>query len=99
MRSDVYSLAAAGAIRPAPGRDASLGPPVITLDDRFYKGIDDFEARFPHALSLLGCRSLSVQGDLSFGRDVVIEGDVVLRSAQPARVPEGKRFTSGTYEL
>lgn len=99
VRSDVYSLDDDGAVRPAPGRAAGLGPPVITLDDRFYKGIDDFEARFPHALSLLGCRSLAVEGDLSFGRDVAMEGDVVLRCAGSARVPDGKRFTSGTYEL
>ena len=99
VRSDVYALDDDGAIRPAPGRDARLGPPVITLAESFYKGIDDFEARFPHALSLLSCRSLTVEGDLSFGRDVAIEGDVVLRCAQSAHVPAGKRFTSGTYEL
>jgi UTP--glucose-1-phosphate uridylyltransferase len=99
VRSDVYVLDDDGAIRPAPGRAAGLGPPVITLDQRFYKGIVDFEARCPHALSLLSCRSLTVEGDLSFGRDVAIEGDVVLRCAHPARVPDGKRFTSGTYEL
>lgn len=74
---------------------------MIKLDDAFYKGVDDFEARFPHPLSLLRCRALTVEGDLRFGRDVVIEGEVTLqnRSGQPRSVPDGARYKDGTFPV
>jgi UTP--glucose-1-phosphate uridylyltransferase len=98
VRSDAYVLDEASAIRPNPARTLS-GPPVIKLDDAFYKGVDDFESRFPHPLSLLGCRALTVEGDLRFGRDVVIEGEVTLqnRSGQSRSVPDGARYRDGTF--
>jgi UTP--glucose-1-phosphate uridylyltransferase len=99
VRSDAYVLDQGSGIRPSPARPAELGPPVITLDDRYYKGLHDFEARFPHSLSLLACRRLTVEGDLRFGRDVRLEGEVVLRnsSAEQRQVPDGAVFASGTY--
>jgi UTP--glucose-1-phosphate uridylyltransferase len=101
VRSDAYVLDEAGGIRPSPARDAALGPPVVVLDDRFYRGAEELEARFPHPVSLARCRSLTVEGDLRFGRDVAFEGEVVLRNAGESQreVPDGKRFASGTYEL
>jgi UTP--glucose-1-phosphate uridylyltransferase len=101
VRSDAYLLDETFAIRPSPARDPAQGPPVIRLDDPCYKGIDDFEARFPHPLSLLRCRSLTVRGDLRFGRDVCVEGEVVLqnRSGAPRAVPDGARFADGTFDV
>jgi UTP--glucose-1-phosphate uridylyltransferase len=98
VRSDAYLLDEDFAIRPNPARDPALGPPVVRLDDAYYKGIDDFEARFPHPVSLLGCRSLLVEGDLRFGRDVRLEGDVQIenRSGSPQTVPDGAHFKGGT---
>lgn len=101
LRSDAYRVDERFGIRPSPERDPSLGPPVIVLDERHYKAFDAFEARFPHPLSLLRCRSLRVEGDLRFGREVAIEGDVTLRSAGPEgterRVPDGARFDTGEH--
>ncbi len=51
--------------------------PVITLDDRYYQLIDEMRQRFPHgAPSLVDCATLDVKGDVTFGRDVVIKGNV-----------------------
>jgi UTP--glucose-1-phosphate uridylyltransferase len=64
--------------------DRQEKPPVIKLDPRFYKMWPDFEKRFPAgAPSLLQCRSLSVEGDVAFGPEVVFSGDVVVRNTTP----------------
>jgi UTP--glucose-1-phosphate uridylyltransferase len=64
--------------------DRQEKPPVIKLDPRFYKMWPDFEKRFPAgAPSLLKCRSLSVEGDVAFGPEVVFFGDVVVRNTTP----------------
>jgi UTP--glucose-1-phosphate uridylyltransferase len=53
-----------------------LDPPLIELDTKYYKRIDQLEARFPHGSpSLTACRSLKVQGDVVFGKRIVIKGD------------------------
>ena len=66
-------------------------PPVVRLDDTFYKGLADFEARVPHPPSLRRCRSLEVRGDVRFGRGVTVRGDAVV-TAPPGEtvvVPDG----------
>jgi UTP--glucose-1-phosphate uridylyltransferase len=56
-----------------------IGTLVLKLDNKYYKKIDQLRARFPHgAPSLVDCRSLEVEGDILFGRDVVIRGEVVI---------------------
>ena len=63
--------------------------PVVTLDDEFYKLVPDFQARFPSGPpSLRGCTRLRVEGEVTFGADVVVEGDVHLTG--PARVADGE---------
>ncbi len=53
------------------------GIPLVLLDDRYYGLIDEMRKRFPHgAPSLLDCTELRVEGDVYFGRDIVIRGKV-----------------------
>ncbi|HMO49642.1 MAG TPA: UTP--glucose-1-phosphate uridylyltransferase [Kiritimatiellia bacterium] len=76
--SDAFVLGNDLQIRLAPER-ADLGPPVIKLDPRYYKKIDAFSARFPRgAPSLVGCRSLVVEGDHTFSPEQRFEGDVAI---------------------
>jgi UTP--glucose-1-phosphate uridylyltransferase len=82
LRSDAYVLGEGGAIELA-----APAVPLVDLDPDFYKLVGDFEARIPHPPSLVGCRSLTVHGDVAFGRDVVVRGDVVVEG--PARIPDG----------
>jgi UTP--glucose-1-phosphate uridylyltransferase len=59
--------------------ERSLGPLVIMLDSKYYKRIDQLKARFPRgAPSLIDCLSLEVQGDVVFGKGVVVRGKVVI---------------------
>ena len=58
---------------------AAMGPPVVKLDPKFYKKIDDFKSRFPAgAPSLLHCRSLTVRGDHVFRPDHIVSGDCIV---------------------
>lgn len=84
LRSDVYTFTDDARLE---GREIS---PVVRLDPRFYKLIDDFEARFPAgAPSLVDADSLHVTGDVTFGADVVVRGDAVVEASGPETVPDG----------
>jgi UTP--glucose-1-phosphate uridylyltransferase len=71
LRSDIYTLDQDYRLRAGAGSQMTL----IQLDARYYKRIDDFEARFPAgAPSLRTCTQLTVQGDVCFGAGVVCQG-------------------------
>ncbi len=51
----------------------------IDLDPVYYQFVDDFDLRFPYGVpSMLDCSRLVVRGDIRFGRDVVLKGEVEL---------------------
>jgi UTP--glucose-1-phosphate uridylyltransferase len=78
VRSDAYVLRQQEArLEPASARIAAQ-PPVVDLDPRFYKRLDDFEARFPAGPpSLAQAARFVVRGDVTFGAaTVVADGDV-----------------------
>jgi UTP--glucose-1-phosphate uridylyltransferase len=76
LRSDAYVITEDARVEPADGRD---GPPVIDLDDEYYKLLADFEARFPAGPpSLVACDRLTVAGDVAFGAGVVVRGAVTV---------------------
>jgi UTP--glucose-1-phosphate uridylyltransferase len=86
LRSDAYVLADDGRVELAPERDGT--PPVVDLDDEHYKLLRDFDARFPAgAPSLVRCERIAVEGDVTFGRDVVVRGSVTVRG--PRRIDDG----------
>lgn len=97
VRSDNFILT--DDFRVAPNPERALGRCVIDLDDRFYKFVDDLDARFPHgAPSLKACASMTVTGDVTFGLDVALEGDVALVNEAVATAPvaDGARLSGST---
>jgi UTP--glucose-1-phosphate uridylyltransferase len=84
VRSDAYELADDWTVQ------AAADPlPNIVLDSDYYKLIGDFDARFPAGPpSLRECLRLEVTGDVSFGRDVAVKGDVRLEG--PRSIPDGE---------
>jgi UTP--glucose-1-phosphate uridylyltransferase len=85
LRSDAYELTPDQRVELAEGRDQA---PVIDLDGAHYKLLRDFEARFPGgAPSLVECERLNVEGDVVFGRGVVVRGSV--RVTGPRRIDDG----------
>lgn len=96
LRSDCFILHADGRVLPNDARSGVAGcstdiPPVVDLDPNHYGTWDRLDARFPHgAPSLLGCTSLTVRGDVLFGRNVTVRGAVHITnpSVMQARIPD-----------
>jgi UTP--glucose-1-phosphate uridylyltransferase len=86
MRSDFFSLDESYHVRAArPGHE-----PFVDLDP-VYRLMPDFDARFPHGVpSMRRCTSLRVRGDVTFGRDVVCVGNVVVDGVD--HVPDGAQL-------
>lgn len=86
LRSDAYVLDDDARVQLAPDRSGT--PPVVDLDDDHYKLLRDFDERFPAgAPSLVEAERLSVEGDVTFGRDVVVRGKVKVEG--PKEIEDG----------
>jgi UTP--glucose-1-phosphate uridylyltransferase len=84
LRSDAYVLTDDARVELAPERDGT--PPVVDLDDDHYKLLRDFDERFPAgAPSLVEAERLRVEGDVAFGRDVVVRGSVEVHGPRRPR--------------
>jgi UTP--glucose-1-phosphate uridylyltransferase len=76
LRSDVFRLGDEFRVEPATEDGAQ---PYIALDKEFFGMIDDFEERMPAGPpSLREAERLVVNGDVRFGADVVVRGEVEL---------------------
>jgi UTP--glucose-1-phosphate uridylyltransferase len=85
IRSDAYELCDGGRLLPAEGVDSGV---LVELDPQCYGALRDLDLRFPFGPpSMRCCTRLTVRGDVVFGRDVELVGDVELRG--PARIPDG----------
>ncbi|MEU8223533.1 UTP--glucose-1-phosphate uridylyltransferase [Kribbella sp. NPDC048915] len=88
LRSDVYQLDEAGDLTTTHQGDE----PYIDLDPEYYKILADFDTRFPAgAPSLVRADRLAVRGDVAFGKDVVVIGDVEVIAPEGERrvIPDG----------
>ena len=89
VRSDVFSL-------DDDSRFVSMidhPEPAIDLA-RTYRFVDDFDARFPAGVpSLRQCSSLTVEGDVTFGKDVTCTGDVRVGADGSRTIPDGVELT------
>lgn len=92
VRSDVYRLDEQAQLLPQ-----APAAPLIDLDPRYYKLIGGFDGRFPAGPpSLVGAESLTVRGDWTFGRDIVVTGSVSLADDGAAgTVADGTTLTGG----
>ncbi len=83
--SDCYVLTDDYVVTQDPRR--RLDTLMIRLDSKYYKRIDQLKARFPHGPpSLLECVSLEVEGDVLFGKGVVVGGRVVIANHSDSQV-------------
>jgi UTP--glucose-1-phosphate uridylyltransferase len=88
LRSDAYHLTEDQLVEPVPERNGTL--PFVELDKRYYRVIDEFEARFPFGPpSLRDAERLVVEGDVTFGRDVAVRGAVEVIVDGPRRIDDG----------
>jgi UTP--glucose-1-phosphate uridylyltransferase len=83
--SDYFQLTDDGGIRVNPAR--KTGKVALSLDPRFYSRVDFLQERFPSgAPSLVECDSLTIHGDVKFGRDVRIAGTVTISNGSSEQV-------------
>jgi UTP--glucose-1-phosphate uridylyltransferase len=83
LRSDAYELTADAEVALAAER-----VPFVALDSDYFKVMRDYDARFPEGEpSLKECERFEVEGDVTFGRDVVVRGAVTVRG--PREVEDG----------
>jgi len=88
LRSDLYTVSDQMLVEPIPERAERL--PYVELDSRFYKILDEFEARFESGPPSLGeAERLVVRGDVTFGERVVVRGSVELEVSEPTRIDDG----------
>jgi UTP--glucose-1-phosphate uridylyltransferase len=79
LRSDAYVVGPGHAVSLADERGGV--PPLIDLEPEHYRLVDDFERHFRSGPpSLVACERLTIDGDVSFGAGVRIEGDVTIAS-------------------
>ncbi len=84
VRSDCYILDHESKIIPNPARTRQ--PLRISLDENFYKLVDDFEARFPFgAPSLVECSEFKVSGDVVFGKGIKCKSKVKIVNTSGTR--------------
>lgn len=91
VRSDTYRLTEDYHIVPDPG------DVLVDLDSAVYKLIDEMETRFPYGPpSLQECHSFHVTGDVRFGANVKLCGDVRLinTSGKPVTIAPDSVITS-----
>ena len=85
VRSDAYELTSDGEMKPA----YEGAGPLVSLDKKYYRLLPDFDQRFPAGPpSLRRCHRFEVEGDVTFGANVVAVGDVHVEG--PRRIPDGE---------
>jgi UDP-N-acetylglucosamine pyrophosphorylase len=72
-------------------------PPIISLDERYYNGIEGMIDRFRSVPSLQNCDSLTLTGDISFGEGVICRGNVCLIADNPVTIKD--RICEGLINL
>ncbi len=98
VRSDAYVLTEDWRVVLNPQRGEDV--PVISLDPKYYKLIDQMESRFPDGPpSLVECESLTVKGDVRFGRGVACRGTVEVVNEGPGQPAVENRVLSGPIAL
>ena len=93
LMSDAYTQADDFTLRLASSRSQA---PLVAMDCDYFRLIDDMDVRFPYgAPSMVACDSLRIVGDVRFGRDVTLSGDVVIEnpSATPMQIADGSEIS------
>ncbi|XDD44669.1 UTP--glucose-1-phosphate uridylyltransferase [Leptospira sp. WS60.C2] len=85
-RSDAYVLNEDFSLTMAKARkEKGLGEVLVSLDEKHYKKIQQFDALFPALPSLLFCEELVVEGEVLFDIPVTIKGKVQFKNTSGSR--------------
>ncbi|WP_215523225.1 UTP--glucose-1-phosphate uridylyltransferase [Varibaculum prostatecancerukia] len=85
VRSDIYELGDNYHLLKVNDQEVE-----VDLDSRYFKKIADFEARFPAGVpSLREAKAFKVSGPYTFGKDVKVQGQVSLETAEEQQIAAG----------
>ncbi|GBF51856.1 nucleotide glucose-1-phosphate uridylyltransferase [Leptospira ryugenii] len=80
-RSDAYSLNKDFSLTmSAERKKLGLGEMLVTLDEKYYKKINDFDQLFKVYPSLVKCEELEIHGEVVFDQAISIEGKVIIKN-------------------
>ena len=68
----------------------------ISLDSKFYKLVDDLDARIPHPPSLVECEELIIKGDYKIANKIKFKGKIVLKNVGNEQMHINKDIVSPT---
>jgi UTP--glucose-1-phosphate uridylyltransferase len=97
--SDAFIIDSNSNIIPNPDRKHSYIS--VSLDPEFYSFINNLTSRFPFGIpSMIGCKTLTVKGDFTFGKSVSFLNDVLLEniSRKPKNI-EANSVITGSHEF
>jgi UTP--glucose-1-phosphate uridylyltransferase len=83
--SDVYKINSDYQIVLTEGLEKA---PTIELDNNFYKTVEQLKNHFREVPSLIQCNSLKIEGNVLFGKEVYIVGDVTIKSQEKERISD-----------
>lgn len=96
--SDCFSLGEDFHLNRRVAHDSPL--PRIDLDPKHYGTWDRLMQRFPHgAPAMRSCTAMQVRGDVRFGDDVALDGEVRIRNSAKAQavIPDGTRLSGEVH--
>lgn len=99
LRSDAYIVDSANVLVLNPNCGGKA--PIVDLDDKKYKLVQNLEAATKAGYpSLVGCRKVSVKGEVWFSSGVIFKGEVkvVNNSTEPKALPPGE-YVDATIDL
>ncbi len=81
------------------GLDKELStPPIVDLDPKFYKTINQLQMRFLDNIpSLKKCKKVKIEGNIFFGKNVVLEDDVKISGTNENRIEN--QIIKGNYKI
>lgn len=83
--SDVYKINSDYQIVLTEGLEKA---PTIELDNNYYKTVEQLKNHFREVPSLIQCNSLKIEGNVLFGKEVYIVGDVTIKSQEKERISD-----------
>jgi UTP--glucose-1-phosphate uridylyltransferase len=83
--SDNFILTDSFELKKNPGRTGRQM--IISLDEKFYGTFENLQKRFAKGMpSFIQCTSLTIQGDVAFGSNVSVKGDVKIINTSEEQV-------------
>jgi len=96
VRSDAYRLDNDSAVRLIDGRKGR--PPLVQLDSRFYRLVDELDRRIRQIPSLEQCSRLTIEGEFQIDQPTRMIGDVHLKNEGTSAVHlEAGEYANGSF--